>query len=67
MVWLVFAALGDGARPGLALLLIGGAATVAASRMVLQVHYPSDVAAGFLVAVAWSALAVLIAQYKGLV
>lgn len=42
---------------GLTLLLIFLVVSVAASRMYLQVHFPSDVAAGFLIALMWSILA----------
>jgi undecaprenyl-diphosphatase len=64
MVWLVFVALGDGWRPGLALALLLSALLVALSRMVLQVHYPSDVAAGALVAVVWAAFVLILANQK---
>jgi undecaprenyl-diphosphatase len=64
MTWLVFVALGDGWRPGLAALLLGSALLVALSRMVLQVHYPSDVAAGALVALVWAAFVVILANHR---
>jgi undecaprenyl-diphosphatase len=64
MLWLVLAALGEGWRPGAAALLLAAASLVALSRMVLQVHYPSDVAAGMLVAFSWGALTVILAKLQ---
>jgi membrane-associated phospholipid phosphatase len=42
---------------GVILLLIFLVVSVAASRMYLQVHFPSDVIAGFLIALMWSIIA----------
>ncbi|MFZ5484745.1 MAG: phosphatase PAP2 family protein [Pseudomonadota bacterium] len=45
------------ARRILASVLAGGVCLVATSRLYLQVHWPSDVLAGLLVALAWAGLA----------
>ncbi|MGA9047070.1 phosphatase PAP2 family protein [Sulfuricurvum sp.] len=41
------------------------AASVILSRMYLQVHYPTDVAAGVLIALIWSSIAVLSVSWGG--
>lgn len=49
----------------LSLSLVALAVSVALSRMYLQVHYPTDVAAGVLIALIWSSIAVLVVKSGG--
>ena len=56
-LWAFLPAQRPGARRMLAGALAGWVFLVAASRLYLQVHWPSDVLAGLLVALAWAGLA----------
>lgn len=49
----------------LTLTLAGISIAVVLSRMYLQVHYPTDVAAGVLIALIWSSIAVLSVSWGG--
>ena len=49
----------------LTLTLVSISVTVILSRMYLQVHYPTDVAAGILIALIWSSIAVLSVSWGG--
>ena len=55
-LWLVFYVARTPMKSGLLLLLLSLAALVGGSRIYLQVHFPSDVAAGLLVALFWTVL-----------
>lgn len=57
-LWLALRQSRGGAHLPLALLLGGLVLLVAASRLHLQVHWPSDVLAGLLLALGWAGLAV---------
>jgi undecaprenyl-diphosphatase len=62
MLWLVVAGVSGQWRFGTGVMFLLAAATVALSRMYLQVHFPSDVLAGMLVAVSWASLIVIVAK-----
>ncbi len=64
MLWLVMNLLNIKWEGYIATLLIVIAAGVAASRMYLQVHFPSDVIAGILVASIWALLSITIIKLK---
>lgn len=49
----------------LTLILVFVSVAVVLSRMYLQVHYPTDVAAGILIALIWSSIAVLSVSWGG--
>ncbi|MFA6193073.1 MAG: phosphatase PAP2 family protein [Sulfurimonas sp.] len=53
----------DALFTGILLFIASG---VALSRMYLQVHFPTDVLAGALVAIAWSCIAILVIKSGGL-
>jgi len=55
-LWLIFYASGHPLRTSLFLLLLLLAVLVALSRIYLQVHFPSDVAAGVLIALFWASV-----------
>lgn len=61
-LWLVMRELRSGARLLAAFALSGLVLLVAASRLHLQVHWPSDVLAGLLVATLWAGLAATLAR-----
>ena len=62
MLWLVAVGLSGQWRLATALVLLLLAVSVALSRMYLQVHFPSDVLAGVLVALSWGALIVIVGK-----
>jgi undecaprenyl-diphosphatase len=64
MAWLIMHLLNIKWEGYIATLLIVIAAGVAASRMYLQVHFPSDVIAGILVASIWALLSTTIIKLK---
>jgi undecaprenyl-diphosphatase len=62
MLWLVAVGLSGQWRAGTALVLLLLAVSVALSRIYLQVHFPSDVLAGVLVALSWGAFMVIVGK-----
>jgi len=62
MLWLVAAGLGGQWRVAFAFVLLVLAVSVAVSRMYMQVHFPSDILAGILVALSWGALIIIIGK-----
>ena len=62
VVWRGRWGLGAGARIGLTVALVGLAALVGASRIVLGVHYATDVLGGFALAASWLAACLAVAR-----
>ncbi|MDO8454795.1 MAG: phosphatase PAP2 family protein [Sulfurimonas sp.] len=66
LFWLMVhngSSLSDNLFTGVLLFIASG---VALSRMYLQVHFPTDVIAGALIAIAWSCIAILVIKSGGL-
>ncbi len=62
MLWLISVGLSGEWRIVTAFMLLLLAVGVAVSRMYLQVHFPSDVLAGVLVALSWGAFTIIIGK-----
>ena len=62
MLWLAVVSIGGSWFIGLGIYLFLLALAVGISRLYLQVHYPTDVLAGMILAIFWSAVVVLISK-----